>query len=44
MCALQPPFNGKNIHMLAMQIVKGTYPPIPSNFSYEIRGLVKKLI
>ena len=23
MCALKPPFNGKNIHMLAMQIVRG---------------------
>lgn len=25
MCALKPPFNGSNIHMLAMQIVKGTF-------------------
>ena len=26
MAALQPPFNGANIHMLAMQIVRGKYP------------------
>lgn len=26
MCALRPPFNGTNLHMLAMQIVSGLYP------------------
>ena len=26
MCALQPPFNGSNLHTLAIQIVAGTYP------------------
>lgn len=25
MCALKPPFNGANIHMLAMQIVNGKF-------------------
>ena len=44
MCALKPPFNGSNIHMLAMQIVRGQYPQLPSSFSYELRGLVNKLI
>ena len=44
MCALRPPFNGSNIHQLAMQIVKGTYPPLPSTYSYELRGLINKLI
>ena len=44
MCALKPPFNGSNIHMLAMQIVRGQYPQLPSSFSYELRGLVGKLI
>lgn len=44
MCALQPPFNGKNIHMLAMQIVKGQYLPVPNVFSFELRGLIKKMI
>lgn len=44
MCALKPPFNGSNIHMLAMQIVRGQYPPLSSTFSYELRGLVNKLI
>ena len=29
MCALQPPFNGTSLHMLALRIVKGSYDPIP---------------
>jgi len=44
MCALKPPFNGSNIHQLALQIVKGTYPPIPAQFSFELRNLVQKLL
>ena len=44
MCALKPPFNGSNIHMLAMQIVRGQYPSLPATFSYELRGLINKLI
>lgn len=44
MCALQPPFNGSNIHMLAMQIVRGQFPPLPSVFSYELRGLITSLM
>lgn len=44
MCALTPPFNGANIHMLAMQIVNGKYKQLPSTFSYELRGLVSKLM
>lgn len=30
--------------MLAMQIVKGKYDPIPSNFSNELKSLITKLI
>jgi len=44
MCALKPPFNGSNIHMLAMQIVRGQFPALPATFSYELRALVNKLI
>jgi len=33
MCALKPPFNGPNIHALAMQIVKGEFSKLPSTFS-----------
>jgi len=44
MCALKPPFNGANIHMLAMQIVRGQYQQLPTCFSYELRGLVNKML
>jgi len=44
MCALKPPFNGSNIHMLAMQIVRGQYPPLSSTFSRDLRQLVDKLV
>lgn len=44
MCALQPPFNGKNIHMLAMQIVRGQFTPLPTSFSLDLRNLIGKLI
>jgi NIMA (never in mitosis gene a)-related kinase len=44
MCALKPPFNGSNIHMLAMQIVRGQFEKLPSTFSYELRTLIGKLI
>lgn len=44
MCALKPPFNGNNIHMLAMQIVRGQFSALPTVYSYELRALVNKLI
>ena len=44
MCALKPPFNGANIHMLAMQIVRGQVPALPAHYSYELRGLVSKML
>lgn len=30
--------------MLAMQIVRGQFPPLPSVFSYELRGLITSLM
>ena len=30
MCALRPPFNGQNLHQLAIQIVSGRYNPLDS--------------
>lgn len=29
MCALEPPFNGRSIHELALRIVHGQYKEIP---------------
>jgi NIMA (never in mitosis gene a)-related kinase len=33
MCALKPPFNGGSLHVLAMQIVRGVYSPLPTHYS-----------
>lgn len=44
MCSLKPPFNGQNIHMLAMQIVRGNFSPIPTHYSSDLKTLVTKLI
>ncbi len=39
MCALRPPFNGQNLHQLAIQIVSGQYQALDTNrFS---PGLIK---
>ncbi len=44
LCALKPPFNGNNIHMLAMQIVKGSFTALPNYFSHEMKSLIAKLL
>jgi NIMA (never in mitosis gene a)-related kinase len=44
MCALEPPFNGSSLHMLAMRIVKANYEPIPKRYSSKISLLIKKLL
>lgn len=44
MCALRPPFNGQNLHMLAMQIVSGLYPQLPECFSPDMKNLVKRML
>lgn len=43
-CALRPPFNGQNLHMLAMQIVSGLYPQVPDSFSPEVKKLIKAML
>ncbi|CDW72535.1 protein kinase domain containing protein [Stylonychia lemnae] len=44
LCALKPPFDGTNIHFLGMKIVKGEYPPLPSQFSREIKNLIAQML
>ena len=40
MCALKPPFEGMNMHFLAMKNVRGQFRQIPPHFSYELRELI----
>lgn len=44
MCALEPPFNGTSLHMLALRIVKANYNPIPKQYSAKLSLLIKKLL
>ena len=44
MCALKPPFNGLDRHQLGLNIIRGGYQQIPSNYSLELKKLVGKLL
>lgn len=44
MCALKPPFEGMNMHFLAMHIVRGKFQQIPLHFSRELRSLVNRML
>ncbi len=40
LCALKPPFEGMNLHFLALKIIRGEYAPLPAHFSRELKTLV----
>lgn len=40
LCTLRPPFDGNSIRQLGVNICRGTYPPLPSQFSKDLKGLV----
>ena len=44
LCALRPPFDAPSIHLLSMKIVRAQYNPIPSQFSNEMRLLIKDML
>eukprot|EP01017_Pseudomicrothorax_dubius_P032782 TRINITY_DN4329_c0_g1_i10.p1 TRINITY_DN4329_c0_g1~~TRINITY_DN4329_c0_g1_i10.p1 ORF type:complete len:460 (-),score=128.56 TRINITY_DN4329_c0_g1_i10:359-1738(-) len=44
LCALRPPFDGDSLHHLALKIVKGTYSPIPSQYSRELKNLITSML
>ena len=44
LCALKPPFEGCNLHFLAMKIIKGQYNPLPSHFSRELKTLISQML
>jgi len=44
MAALEPPFNGSSLHMLAMRIVQAKYDPIPKRYSSNLGILIKELL
>jgi NIMA (never in mitosis gene a)-related kinase len=44
LCALKPPFEGCNLHFLALKIIRGQYSPLPSHFSRELKNLVAQML
>lgn len=44
LCALKPPFNADSLHFLALKIVRGSYNPVPSHFSKDLKNLVGLLL
>lgn len=44
LCALQPPFQATSLQMLALKIVKGSYTPIQSNYSKELKSLIAEML
>lgn len=44
LCALRPPFTGSMLHMLALNISKGVYTPIPNQYSSGLNDLIKNML
>lgn len=44
MCALEPPFTANNLQFLALKIVKGSYAQIPSQYSNDLKCLIKSML
>lgn len=44
LCALKPPFNAENLKILALKIIKGIYPAIPTQYSKDLRKLIESLL
>jgi NIMA (never in mitosis gene a)-related kinase len=44
LCALTHPFTATSLQFLALKIVKGSFTPIPNQYSKELRGLVNSML
>ena len=44
LCMHKPPFNADSLHLLALKIVRGVFPPISTNYSFEIRNLISSIL
>jgi len=44
MCCLKPPFDSSSLHFLALKIVRGVFPPLPSHYSRELKVLVSRML
>ena len=44
MCALKPPFGGASLHILALQIVRGVFSPLPAHYSTSLKNVIQSLL
>lgn len=44
LCALEPPFNGKNLPQLYKNIKSGKYIPIPSQYSNDLKKIIALML
>ena len=44
LCALKLPFDATSLPVLALKILKGSFPPIPSNYSKDIKSLILQML
>lgn len=40
LCTLKLPFEANSLPVLALKILKGSFPPVPHQFSKDLRGLI----
>ena len=44
LCTLKPPFDGSSFHFLALKIVRGAYPPLPPQYSRDLKTLISQML
>lgn len=44
MCSLVPPFTANNLQFLALKIVKGSYNNIPTQYSSDLKALIRSML
>jgi serine/threonine protein kinase len=44
LCTLKPPFDGSSFHFLALKIVRGAYPPLPTHYTRDLKSLVSLML
>ena len=44
LCALRPPFVGDSFAQLKKAVLAGRYPAVPKTYSYEISGLIGRMV
>jgi NIMA (never in mitosis gene a)-related kinase len=44
MCSLTHPFNANNLQFLALKIVRGGFAPLPNNYSFDLKNLIKSML